>query len=173
MWCWQFYSDRLDRIDVQIITTTCRNNCGIEFTSDTIKQMSSAYTGSLCSLNLFDHKYFPSSTSMLNFICYRPLFQIYFSMISKVLHSDTIYGILIALDNYVARALWELRYHRIVATWYLWLHRNWEIHKKITKKSMILFWLINMTIWCKHVHRLELQKFFLIFVLRIYQLFIG
>ena len=27
-----------------------------------------------------------------------------------------------------------------------------------------------MTIWCKHVHRLELQKLFLIFVLRIYQL---
>ena len=24
---------------------------------------------------------------------------------------------------------------------------------------MILFWIPNMTIWCKHVHRLELQKF--------------
>ena len=32
-------------------------------------------------------------------------------------------------------------------------------HAKIIKKSMILFWLLNMTIWCKHVHRLELQKF--------------
>ena len=41
---------------------------------------------------------------------------------------------------------------------------------KIKKQSVILFWLINMTIWCKHVHRLELQKFFLIFVLRIHQL---
>ena len=40
---------------------------------------------------------------------------------------------------------------------------------KIIKKSVILFWLFNMTIWCKHVHRLELQKF-LIFVLRIHQL---
>ena len=30
---------------------------------------------------------------------------------------------------------------------------------KIIKKSMILFWLPYMTIWCKHVHRLELQKF--------------
>ena len=30
---------------------------------------------------------------------------------------------------------------------------------KIIKKSVILFWLLNMTIWCKHVHRLELQKF--------------
>ena len=40
---------------------------------------------------------------------------------------------------------------------------------KIIKKSVFLFWLINMTIRCKHVHRLELQKF-LIFVLRIYQL---
>ena len=30
---------------------------------------------------------------------------------------------------------------------------------KITKKSVILLWLLNMTIWCKHVHRLELQKF--------------
>ena len=27
-------------------------------------------------------------------------------------------------------------------------------------KSVILFWHLNMTIWCKHVHRLELQKFF-------------
>ena len=40
---------------------------------------------------------------------------------------------------------------------------------KIVKKSVILFWLLNMTIWCKHVHRLELQKF-LIFVPRIHQL---
>ena len=30
---------------------------------------------------------------------------------------------------------------------------------KIIKKSVILFWLLNMTIWCKHVHRLELQEF--------------
>ena len=41
---------------------------------------------------------------------------------------------------------------------------------KIIKKSVILFWLLNMTIWCKHVHKLELQKFFLIFVLNIHQL---
>ena len=27
-------------------------------------------------------------------------------------------------------------------------------------KIIILFWLLNMTISCKHVHRLELQKFF-------------
>ena len=31
---------------------------------------------------------------------------------------------------------------------------------KIIKKSVILFQLLNMTIWCKHVHRLELQTFF-------------
>ena len=31
---------------------------------------------------------------------------------------------------------------------------------KIIKKSVILFWLHYMTIWCKHVHRLELQQFF-------------
>ena len=37
---------------------------------------------------------------------------------------------------------------------------------KIIKKSVILFWLLNMTISCKHVHRLELQMFFLISVLR-------
>ena len=29
----------------------------------------------------------------------------------------------------------------------------------IVKRSVILFWLLNLTIWCKHVHRLELQKF--------------
>ena len=40
---------------------------------------------------------------------------------------------------------------------------------KIIKKSMILFRVLNMTIWCKHVHRLELQ-IFIIFVLRIHQL---
>ena len=31
---------------------------------------------------------------------------------------------------------------------------------KIIKKSVILFWLLNMTISCRHVHRLELQKIF-------------
>ena len=42
---------------------------------------------------------------------------------------------------------------------------------KIKKQSMILFWLLNITIWCQHVHRLELQKvFYYFFVLRIYQL---
>ena len=30
---------------------------------------------------------------------------------------------------------------------------------KIIKKSVILIRLLNMTIRCKHVHRLELQKF--------------
>ena len=40
---------------------------------------------------------------------------------------------------------------------------------KFIKKSVILFWLLNITIWCEHVHRLELQKF-LNFLLRIYQL---
>ena len=40
---------------------------------------------------------------------------------------------------------------------------------KIIKKSVILFRVSNMTIWCKHVHRLELQ-IFIIFVLRIHQL---
>ena len=42
-------------------------------------------------------------------------------------------------------------------------------HAKIIKKSVILFRALNMTIWCKHVHRLELQ-IFIIFVLRIHQL---
>ena len=42
---------------------------------------------------------------------------------------------------------------------------------KIFQKSVISFSLLNITIWCKDVHRLELQKFFLhIFMLRIYQL---
>ena len=40
---------------------------------------------------------------------------------------------------------------------------------KIIKKSVILFRVLNMTIWCKHVHRLELQ-IFIMFVLRIHQL---
>ena len=31
---------------------------------------------------------------------------------------------------------------------------------KIIKISMILSWLLNMSIWCKHVHRLKLQIFF-------------
>ena len=30
---------------------------------------------------------------------------------------------------------------------------------KIIKKSVILFWLFNMTIWCKHVNKLELHIF--------------
>ena len=40
---------------------------------------------------------------------------------------------------------------------------------KIIKKSVILYRVLNMTIWCKHVHRLELQ-IFIIFLLRIHQL---
>ena len=40
---------------------------------------------------------------------------------------------------------------------------------KIIKKSVILFRVLSMTIWCKHAHRLELQ-IFLIFVMRIHQL---
>ena len=40
---------------------------------------------------------------------------------------------------------------------------------KIIKKSVILFRVLNMPIWCKHVHRLELQ-IFIIFVLHIHQL---
>ena len=32
-------------------------------------------------------------------------------------------------------------------------------HAKIIKNSVILCWLLIMTICCKHVHRLELQKF--------------
>ena len=35
---------------------------------------------------------------------------------------------------------------------------------KIIKNSVILFWLLNMTIWCKHGHRLELQFYFFIFL---------
>ena len=31
---------------------------------------------------------------------------------------------------------------------------------KIIKTSVIVFWLLNMTTWWQHVHRLELQKFF-------------
>ena len=42
-------------------------------------------------------------------------------------------------------------------------------HAKIIKKSVILFRVLNMTIWCKHVHRRKLQ-IFIIFVLRIHQL---
>ena len=41
---------------------------------------------------------------------------------------------------------------------------------KIIKKSVILFCFLNMTICCKHVHRLELQKFFYFFLSRIHQL---
>ena len=40
---------------------------------------------------------------------------------------------------------------------------------EIIKKSVILFRVLNMTIWCKHVQRLELQ-IFKNFVLRIHQL---
>ena len=51
----------------------------------------------------------------------------------------------------------------------LYLNLKGLAQAKIIKKSVILFWVLNMTIWCKHVQRLELQ-FFLIFVLRIHQL---
>ena len=41
--------------------------------------------------------------------------------------------------------------------------------KIIKKKSVILFRVLYMSIWCKHVQRLELQ-IFIIFVLRIHKL---
>ena len=50
----------------------------------------------------------------------------------------------------------------------LWLLKGLA-QAKIINKSVILFRVLNMTIWCKHVHRLELQ-IFIIFVLRIHQL---
>ena len=40
---------------------------------------------------------------------------------------------------------------------------------RVDNLIVILFRVLNMTIWCKHVHRLELQ-IFIIFVLRIHQL---
>ena len=48
---------------------------------------------------------------------------------------------------------------RCEALWYA-VRLCGTLHTKITKKSVIWFWLLNMTIWCKHVHRLELQNFF-------------
>ena len=39
---------------------------------------------------------------------------------------------------------------------------------KIIKKSVFLFCLLDMSIICQHVHVLELRKFFLNFVLRVY-----
>ena len=50
-----------------------------------------------------------------------------------------------------------------------WITLKELAHAKIIKKSVILFRVLNMTIWCKHVHRLELQ-IFKILVLRIHQL---
>ena len=32
----------------------------------------------------------------------------------------------------------------------------------IIKKLVILFWFLNMAIWCKHVYRLELQRFLIV-----------
>ena len=51
----------------------------------------------------------------------------------------------------------------------LWYTLKGLADAKIIKKSVILFRVLNMTIWCKHVHRLELQ-IFKNFVLRIHQL---
>ena len=49
------------------------------------------------------------------------------------------------------------------------LHLKGLNQAKIVKKSVILFWPLNKTIWCEHDQRQELQKF-LIFVTRIHQL---
>ena len=64
--------------------------------------------------------------------------------------------------------------HLIIAVFNIQKFDNWcaDLLKglaqaEIIKKSVILFWLFNMTKWSKHVLRLELQKFFLFFVLRI------
>ena len=62
---------------------------------------------------------------------------------------------------------WETLYFWL--SFYTWTWLKGLAHAKIIKKSVILFRVLNMTIWCKHVHRLELQ-IFIIFVLRIHQL---
>ena len=70
--------------------------------------------------------------------------------------------------------LFEVNINVLVSAWFQYpCHVSTTIinlkglaHAKSIKKSVILFRVLNMTIWCKHVHRLELQ----IFVLRIHQL---
>ena len=44
--------------------------------------------------------------------------------------------------------------------WVIFTHLKGLAQAEIIKKSVIIFWLLNMTIWCKHVHRLELQIFY-------------
>ena len=61
------------------------------------------------------------------------------------------------------------RFYYYYEVYYFFLCLKGLAHAKIIKKSVILFWFLNMTIWCKQVYRLELQ-FFLIFLLRIHQL---
>ena len=60
----------------------------------------------------------------------------------------------------------QLNYLSWAVCYISWMHNGKKLllkglaQAKIIKKSVILFWLLNITIWCKHGQRLELQKFF-------------
>ena len=68
------------------------------------------------------------------------------------LHKATIVITFIAFNNDSEKAWW----HNVISL-------KGQSQAKIIQKSVILFWLPNMAIWCEHVHRLELRKFFLNF----------
>ena len=48
----------------------------------------------------------------------------------------------------------------VIFTLYIKYWQNWKRHiqAEIIKKSLFLFWLLNMAIICEHVHRLELRQ---------------
>ena len=103
----------------------------------------------------------------------------------RIFEEERYYALYCPLKSYLALelAIWRRGSHKDVLD-YLYLDlfvkiifsitRPWNWHigllkitslkgqsqAKIIKKLVILFWLLNMTIWCEHVHRLKLQKFF-------------
>ena len=62
------------------------------------------------------------------------------------------------LNQYWIEVAWGFSSYPSIYTYRL---LKGQAQAKIIKKSVILFWLLNMTIWCKHDHRLELQFFFI------------
>ena len=62
-----------------------------------------------------------------------------------------------------ANKTWNI--HISVYTWIALIILKRHNQAKIIKRSVFLFWLPNMTMWCKHVHRLKLQFQFWILVI--------
>ena len=121
-------------------------------------------------LNWVEHATLSLLGDCFLFNIYLHINKLFFNIFNALLFMEKALFLLLLRDNAVrsVRTLAEKCFTKM-GTDYFCSRLEGLAQAKIIKKSVILFRVLNMTIWCKHVHRLELQ-IFIIFVLRIHQL---